>query len=155
MKVLQKSASHTNTARNERNLSRCLPLFTSGRARILDNKRLINQFATLERNTSSIGRDRVNHPIGGHDDCANATALAMVLAAQPVYAPPQPCFGTYGWGAGWNGAYFVGGGDGSAGSTYASAPAAWWAARGVYHPSDRDRWIKEGVIKPAAEEKSK
>ncbi len=57
-----------------------LPLFTSGCARILDNKRLINQFSTLERKTSSVGKDRVNHPIAAHDDCANASALAMVLA---------------------------------------------------------------------------
>ncbi len=64
--------------------SDCLPLFTSGRARILDSKRLINQFATLERKTSSVGRDRVNHPVGGHDDCANAAALAMVLAETPA-----------------------------------------------------------------------
>jgi hypothetical protein len=88
--------------RSERNRSEiyldCLPIFTSGRARILDNKRLINQFASLERKTSSVGRDRVNHPIGGHDDCANATALAMVLAAAPAHEAPQPVFGSYGRG---------------------------------------------------------
>jgi hypothetical protein len=89
---------HSERFRSEIYLD-CLPLFTSGRARILDNKRLINQFASLERKTSTIGRDRVNHPIGGHDDCANATALAMVLAAAPAYAPPMPQFGSYGRGA--------------------------------------------------------
>jgi hypothetical protein len=86
---------HSERNRSEIYLD-CLPLFTSGRARILDNKRLINQFASLERKTSSVGRDRVNHPGNGHDDCANATALAMVLAAQPIYAPTMPQFGTYG-----------------------------------------------------------
>ena len=36
-----------------------LPLFTSGRARLLDNQRLINQFANLERRTfPSKGQDR-------------------------------------------------------------------------------------------------
>jgi hypothetical protein len=58
----------------------CLPLFTSGRARILDNRRLVNQFASLERRTSPIGKDRVDHGPGGMDDAANSCALAMVLA---------------------------------------------------------------------------
>jgi hypothetical protein len=86
---------HSERNRSEIYLD-CLPLFTSGRARILDNKRLINQFQSLERKTSSVGRDRVNHPVGQHDDCANATALAMVLAAAPAYVPVMPRFGTYG-----------------------------------------------------------
>ena len=43
-----------------------LPLFATGRARLLDNKRLIAQFAALERKTSPIGRDRVDRrPNGG------------------------------------------------------------------------------------------
>ena len=57
-----------------------LPLFTTGRARLLDNKRLIAQFAALERKTSPIGRDRVDHGPNGEDDCSNAAAGAMVLA---------------------------------------------------------------------------
>jgi hypothetical protein len=59
----------------------CLPIFTSGRARLLDNPRLVNQFAGLERKTSSLGRDKIDHGPGGHDDLCNAAALAMVLAA--------------------------------------------------------------------------
>jgi hypothetical protein len=86
---------HSERNRSEIYLD-ALPLFTSGRARILDNKRLINQFASLERKTSTVGRDRVNHQVGGHDDCANSTALAMVLASQPIYAPTMPIFGSYG-----------------------------------------------------------
>src|SRR5438105_4416608 len=35
-----------------------LPLFTSGRVRLVDNRRLTTQFASLERRTSSIGKDR-------------------------------------------------------------------------------------------------
>jgi hypothetical protein len=58
-----------------------LPIFTSGRARLLDNARLVNQFASLERKTSSLGRDKIDHGPGGHDDLCNAAALAMVLAA--------------------------------------------------------------------------
>jgi hypothetical protein len=61
-----------------------LPLFTSGRARLLDhNTRLVGQFAALERRTSATGRDRVDHPAsgGGADDVANAAAGALTLAS--------------------------------------------------------------------------
>jgi hypothetical protein len=57
-----------------------LPLFTSGRARLLDNKRLVTQFASLERRTGPSGRDRVDHGPGGHDDLCNAAAGALVAA---------------------------------------------------------------------------
>jgi hypothetical protein len=73
-----------------------LPLFTSGKIRLLDNKKMINQFASLERHTSSVGKDKIDHGAGGHDDLCNAVAGAMVLAAEPTYVPPQPMFGTYG-----------------------------------------------------------
>lgn len=59
----------------------CLPLFTAGRARIIDSKKLVTQFASLERRTSSVGRDRVDHGRDGHDDICNAAAGAMTLAA--------------------------------------------------------------------------
>jgi hypothetical protein len=58
-----------------------LPLFTSGRARLLDNPRMVNQFASLERRTSSLGKDKIDHPPGASDDVCNAAALAMVLAS--------------------------------------------------------------------------
>jgi hypothetical protein len=59
----------------------CLPLLTSGRARLIDNKRLALQFASLERRTSPGGRDRVDHGVNGHDDLCNAAAGALVEAA--------------------------------------------------------------------------
>jgi hypothetical protein len=58
-----------------------LPLFTSGRARLLDNKRLINQFANLERRTFPSGKDKIDHERGRHDDLCNAAAGALVLAS--------------------------------------------------------------------------
>jgi hypothetical protein len=58
-----------------------LPLFTSGRARLLDNPRLAAQFAALERRTTRSGRDTVDHTTGAHDDLANAAAGALVLVA--------------------------------------------------------------------------
>jgi hypothetical protein len=58
-----------------------LPMFTSGRIRLLDNQKLVSQFAQLERKTSaSGGRDRVNHGVGGHDDLCNSSAGALTLA---------------------------------------------------------------------------
>jgi hypothetical protein len=59
-----------------------LPLFTSGRARLIDSARLVAQFAALERRTFSTGRDRVDHGKAGRDDAANAAAGAMVLASR-------------------------------------------------------------------------
>ena len=53
-----------------------LPLFTAGRVRLLDNPRLVAQFAALERRTTSL-RDIVDHGPGGRDDCCNAAALAL------------------------------------------------------------------------------
>ncbi len=55
-----------------------LPLLTSGRVQLIDNPRLVNQFAQLERRTSPSGRDRVDHGPSGRDDCCNAAALALV-----------------------------------------------------------------------------
>jgi hypothetical protein len=57
-----------------------LPLFTSGRARLLNSKKLVTQLSNLERRTSSAGRDRIDHPQGAHDDIANAAAGALGLA---------------------------------------------------------------------------
>jgi hypothetical protein len=64
-----------------------LPLFTSGRVRLVDNTRLVHQFAGLERRTSRIGRDLVDHGPGGSDDAANAAAGAVVLVAGSGGAP--------------------------------------------------------------------
>jgi hypothetical protein len=61
--------------------SETLPLFMSGRVRLLDHKRLVTQFASLERRTMPGGRDRIDHGVGGHDDLCNAAAGALVLAA--------------------------------------------------------------------------
>jgi hypothetical protein len=57
-----------------------LPLFTSGRARLLDNRRMVAQFCGLERKTSSMGKDKIDHGPNGHDDLANAVAGALVNA---------------------------------------------------------------------------
>ena len=58
-----------------------LPVFTSGRVRLLDNDRLVDQLMRLERRTGPSGRDSVNHPSRGgqHDDLANAVAGVIWL----------------------------------------------------------------------------
>ena len=97
---LDRSAVYLNT----------LPLFTSGRARLIDSRRLISQFAALERRVFPTGRDRVDHGRSGRDDAANSAAGALVLAARvpqqvrhvvcpdlskngQAYGPPDPTKG--------------------------------------------------------------
>jgi hypothetical protein len=63
-------------------------LFTSGKVKLLDNKRLVNQFASLERRTSSIGKDKVDHGPGGSDDVCNTAAGALVRAVHEKKAQP-------------------------------------------------------------------
>lgn len=56
-----------------------LPIFTSGKVRLLDNPRLISQFAALERRTFSTGRERIDPGAAIHDDLANSVAIALSL----------------------------------------------------------------------------
>lgn len=48
-----------------------LPLLTARRALILDEPRTRAQLCALERRTARSGKDSIDHPPGGHDDCAN------------------------------------------------------------------------------------
>jgi hypothetical protein len=57
-----------------------LGLFSSGRARLLDNARLIQELAGIERKTGP-GRDKYDHAVGAHDDLAAACCGSLVLAA--------------------------------------------------------------------------
>jgi hypothetical protein len=60
-----------------------LPLFTTGRVRLLDNPRLVHQLTSLERRTSPVGKDMISHPDhrNARDDLANAACGALSLAA--------------------------------------------------------------------------
>lgn len=58
-----------------------LPLLMSDQVVLLDNPRLVNQLCSLERRTARSGRDSIDHPIGGHDDIANAVCGALTLIA--------------------------------------------------------------------------
>lgn len=57
-----------------------LPLINSTSINLLDDKKLIAQLCTLERKTSTRGKDVIDHPPGGHDDLANAACGAIDLA---------------------------------------------------------------------------
>jgi phage terminase large subunit-like protein len=84
----------------------------------------------------------------GSPDRADSLVWSLTELFGAVEAP-QPVFSHYGRGYGWNGAYTTHDPDASAGAVYASMPPEYWAARGVFHPSDRQRWIDKGVYKPA------
>jgi hypothetical protein len=58
-----------------------LPMFTAGTVELLDSRKLITQFAGLERRTSRGSRDTVDHTVGAHDDLCNAASGALVMAA--------------------------------------------------------------------------
>ena len=58
-----------------------LALLNSGKVELLDNQRLINQLCQLERRTARGGRDSIDHPPGAHDDLANSSLGALLLAA--------------------------------------------------------------------------
>jgi hypothetical protein len=58
-----------------------LPMVNAARVELLDLPVLRAQLLGLERRTSRIGKDSVDHAPGGHDDSANAAAGALVLAA--------------------------------------------------------------------------
>jgi hypothetical protein len=74
-----------------------LPLFSSGRCRLVDNPVLLEQLVGLERKPTVRG-DRIDHRKGDghHDDCANAVAGSLVLAATTRYDPRPAQFASWG-----------------------------------------------------------
>lgn len=54
-----------------------LPMFNSKKVRMIDNEKAVVQFSSLERRTSTVGRDTIDHPPGGYDDIANVVAGVM------------------------------------------------------------------------------
>jgi hypothetical protein len=63
-----------------------LALINSGRIRLLDHPKSINQLCGLERRVSRGGRDSIDHGPGAHDDCANAIAgVAAINNKYPGY----------------------------------------------------------------------
>jgi hypothetical protein len=79
--------SYEPAAEPKSNLYRDLvPLVNSRRIDLVDHPRLINQLVSLERRTARGGRDSIDHPPGGHDDCGNVIAgLASLCGSQYRY----------------------------------------------------------------------
>ncbi len=55
-----------------------LPMLNSGRVELLDSARLKAQLIGLERRTSRMGKDSIDHGPHGHDDLVNAVAGTIV-----------------------------------------------------------------------------
>jgi hypothetical protein len=70
------------------------PLIGQGALEVLDHPQLVRELKLLERRPQMGGRTRVDHPSGGHDDHANALALAAALAGRGrrpyAWAPLPP-----------------------------------------------------------------
>jgi hypothetical protein len=62
-----------------------LPMLNSGRVDLLDHPRAIQQIISLECHTARGGKDKIDHPPGGHDDLANAIAGAVARCAGGGY----------------------------------------------------------------------
>lgn len=60
----------------------CLPLLNSGKVQLLDQQKMIIQLCSLERRTRTGGKDVIDHPSGGKDDCINSAAGSLLLAQQ-------------------------------------------------------------------------
>src|SRR5262249_89983 len=65
-----------------------LPILNSNRAELLDHPRLIAQLCQLERHATGSGKERIEHPPGGHDDVVNAVAGAIVMAVNAATHEP-------------------------------------------------------------------
>lgn len=61
-----------------------VPMITSGACSLLDQPKLINQLATLQRSTGTGGKDKIDHRRGAHDDLANSAAGSLVLGARAI-----------------------------------------------------------------------
>jgi len=61
----------------------CLQLLNSRSVELLDHKKLVSQFCSLERRPRAGGADRVDHPSGPnfHDDISDSCAGAIVMAS--------------------------------------------------------------------------
>jgi hypothetical protein len=74
-----------------------LPEFMRGTIRIPDHPRLVRELRLLERRTSRVGKDIVDHGRNGSDDYANSVFGMIRLA---IAKPAGVMVGTYGYGGG-------------------------------------------------------
>jgi hypothetical protein len=67
-----------------------LPMFTQGLVSLPNHPRLIRELRLLERRTSRMGRDVVDHGRAGSDDYVNAVAGALRMLDKPFYLLDLP-----------------------------------------------------------------
>jgi hypothetical protein len=70
-----------------------LPLWVSGRVRMLDQPRAVDQLCSLRRKLGQAGAEKIEHPKGGHDDlanCAAGTLWQLTPPKQKVFLGPVP-----------------------------------------------------------------
>lgn len=70
-----------------------LPDINNRRVELLDDKGLIAEFTALEDRPSRLGKRSISHPLGGHDDQANAASGCCLMAAEiglKMDAPEAP-----------------------------------------------------------------
>jgi hypothetical protein len=65
-----------------------VPTINSRGCRLLDLPKLEQQLVGLERRTSRVGKDSIDHAPGGHDDVANAVAGALSLVSKRAGSYP-------------------------------------------------------------------
>jgi len=104
--------TYTVSAKNKSELYLALvPGLNAGRVQLLDLPTLRAQLVALERRVARSGKESVDHPAGGDDDVANASAGALVLALPgsglearelpaPVSLEQLSVFGERSWGEG-------------------------------------------------------
>lgn len=61
-----------------------LPLINSRRVELLDHRKMLAQFASLERRTTRAGKDSIDHAPAAHDDIANSVAGVLVAVTRPM-----------------------------------------------------------------------
>jgi hypothetical protein len=129
-----------------------LPVLMSGSARLLDVERLRDQLTGLERRTYASGRETVDDSgaASSHDDLANVVCGVLVNLSFEKHEAPVPVFGTWSTSPIHNQFGYNTPAPSGAGAIFASMPPEYWAAQGIFHPSDKQKWIDRGVWKPPA-----
>jgi hypothetical protein len=74
-----------------------LPLFSQGTISIPNHPQLIRELRLLERRTSRMGADRVDHPTSGSDDYANSLAGVTYVCARSSCRYPVAQIGKAGY----------------------------------------------------------
>jgi phage terminase large subunit-like protein len=151
IRTVDRNASYKEVTASRGKIARAEPI-----AALYEQNRVrhVGLFTELEDQMAAMTGDGYSGD-GSPDRCdALVWALSELMTAPMA---PAPVFGTYSRSFATNQfGQNSGSGNDSAGEVYASQPAAYWAAKGIFHSSDREMWIRKGVyVPPEAKEKVK